>query len=117
MEIHSDMLKGVVKVLPKEMEDKTKPLIEQMVKQDPDERPTVLDVLTGDHIPQDKGFEQMKELLENHKNPEKLKLMRFLCQLKIPQALDLTYLIPQQSIYYNQKKIQEREAIISKEKG
>ena len=28
MEIHSDMLKGVVKVLPKEMEDKTKPLIE-----------------------------------------------------------------------------------------
>ena len=37
-----------------------------MVKQDPDERPTVLDVLTGDHIPQDKGFEQMKELLENH---------------------------------------------------
>ena len=55
-----------------------------MVKQDPDERPTVLDVLTGDHIPQDKGFEQMKELLENHKNPEKLKLMRFLCQLNIP---------------------------------
>lgn len=59
-DIHSAMLKGVIEEnLAKKMPLKAKQLVEKMVTQIPDERPTVLEVLTGDLVPPDIGLENI----------------------------------------------------------
>ena len=66
-------------------------LIERMIKKEPDERPTLIDVLTGDLLPIDEILKKVKPHLINHKSSVKLQLMRFLGNCEFPKALDLQY--------------------------
>ena len=56
-------------------------LIEKMVKKQPDERPTLLEVLTDEALPQDAILQSLFPLLSNHKSSVKLQLMRHLSTL------------------------------------
>ena len=66
-------------------------LIEKMIKKDPDQRPTLLEVLTNDSLPQDEILRKVMPHLRNHKSSVKLLLMRFLGNLEFPKALELQY--------------------------
>jgi hypothetical protein len=66
-------------------------LIERLISIDPEKRPTVMEVLTSELLPQEEIFEKLQQHLVNYKNPMKLKLMRFLCQLPTSKTLDITY--------------------------
>ena len=63
------------------MPDEAVILIEKMVRKEPDERPTLLEVLTSEWLPQDEILKKLKPHLQNHKSSVKLQLMRFLGML------------------------------------
>jgi len=82
------------KVLPslaKEMPEGAVNLIEKMIKKRPQDRPTPLEVLTSEALPQDEILQSLMPHLSNHKSSVKLQLMRFLGMLDVPKALQLQY--------------------------
>ena len=62
-----------------------------MIKKDPDQRPTLLEVLTNDSLPQDEILKKVMPHLRNHKSSVKFSLMRYLVNLEFPKALELWY--------------------------
>jgi len=73
------------------MHPNTKILVERLISLDPEKRPTVMEVLTSELLPQEEIYEKLTKQLVNYRNPMKLKLMRFLTQLPTPKTLDVTY--------------------------
>ena len=69
------------------MPDEAVVLIEKMVAEEPDERPSLLEVLTSESLPQDEILKKLKPHLINHKSSVKLQLMRYLGCLDFPKAL------------------------------
>ena len=81
-DIHEAMLREEVHPsLAKTMPEEAVTLIEKMIKKDPEQRPTLLEVLTNDSLPQDEILRKVLPHLQNHKSSVKLNLMRYLGNL------------------------------------
>ena len=91
-EIHEGIKKEkVIESLAKKMPIEAVTLIEKMIKAEADKRPTLLEVLTSEALPQDEILKSLLPHLANHKSSVKLQLMRFLGMLPFPKALELQY--------------------------
>ena len=89
-DIHEAILREEVHPsLAKTMPEEAVTLIEKMIKKDPEQRPTLLEVLTNDSLPQDEILRKVLPHLQNHKSSVKLNLMRYLGNLEFPKALEL----------------------------
>lgn len=90
--IHDALRRGKVEEsLAKKMEPNVVLLIERLISGDPEKRPTIMEVLTSELLPQEEVLSKLQQHLLNHKNPLKLRLIRFLAALPTPKSLDVTY--------------------------
>ena len=66
-------------------------LIKDMVKKDAELRPSLLELLFHEALPQDEVLKNLLPHLQNHKSAVKLQLMRHLTSLSFPKAIEMQY--------------------------